>query len=84
MIYVYAILSTQSDWIYVGMTNNLERRLHEHNAGLNQSTKAKKPFTLILSEQCPDRVSARVLEKYYKSAAGKRKIRKLRDGRGPV
>jgi putative endonuclease len=53
------------------MTNHLERRLMEHNNGENRSTKAYRPFTLIYSEEFPDRISARIKERYLKSGVGK-------------
>lgn len=77
MITVYAIKSTQVDWIYVGQTNNIQRRLHEHNEGFNKSTKPYRPFDLIFTENFPDRAAARTKEKYLKSAAGKRKLKRL-------
>jgi putative endonuclease len=51
MIIVYAISSQVKNYIYVGMTNDLTRRLQEHNSGQNQSTKAYKPFELIYKEE---------------------------------
>ena len=76
--FVYAIKSEVKEYIYVGMTNDLTRRLHQHNSGWNRSTKAYIPFKLIYQEECEDRKSARLREKYWKSAAGKRKLKTLR------
>jgi putative endonuclease len=77
MIYVYAIKSMLFDYIYVGMTNNLERRINEHNNGQNRSTKAYKPFVLIFSEQLEGRDRARKREKYLKSGIGKEFLKLL-------
>ena len=71
MITVYAIKSLIRNYIYVGMTNDLTRRLVEHDNGENKSTKAYKPFILIYSETFPDRASAREKEKFLKSGIGK-------------
>ena len=71
MIYVYAIKSGVKNYIYVGMTNNLERRILEHNNGENKSTKAYIPFIVIYSEIFPNRIEARKKEKYLKSGIGK-------------
>ena len=68
---VYAIKSNNRNYIYVGMTNNLERRLKEHNQRENRSTKAYAPFTLIYSEAFDSRLTARAKEKYLKSGVGK-------------
>ena len=72
MYYVYAIKSLKKDWLYVGITDSLERRLHQHNKGQNRSTKPYAPFKLVYFEKTTDRQSARVREKYLKTASGKR------------
>ncbi|MBK7288955.1 MAG: GIY-YIG nuclease family protein [Chitinophagaceae bacterium] len=79
MIFVYAIKSLSRNYLYVGMTNNLERRIAEHNNGENKSTKAYRPFKLIYSETFPDRISARAKEKYLKSGIGKEFLKMLPD-----
>ncbi len=61
------------------MTNDLERRIAEHNNGENKSTKAYRPFKLIYSETFPDRISARAKEKYLKSGIGKEFLKMLPD-----
>ena len=78
MIVVYAIRSTIRNYIYVGMTNDLERRLAEHNKGENKSTKAYLPFVMIYKETFPDRILAREKEKYLKSGIGKEFLRSLK------
>jgi putative endonuclease len=55
MFYVYAIRSLVRAYIYVGLTNIIERRLDQHNKGENRSTKAYKPFKLIYSEMLQTR-----------------------------
>ena len=77
MYHVYAIKSISKNYIYVGMSNNLERRLKEHNNGENSSTKAYKPFILILSEMHENRIIARNREKYLKSGIGKEFLKSL-------
>ena len=79
MITVYAIQSIKRNYIYVGMSNTLERRIQEHNNGENKSTKAYRPFILIYSEVFPDRISARRREKYLKSGIGKEFLKRLRN-----
>jgi len=59
------------------MTDNLERRLKEHNAWRQKSTKAYLPYKLIYTEMCGDRKEARIREKYWKSWVWKEKLRKL-------
>ena len=52
MYYVYAISSKTRKYIYVGITNNLSRRIDEHNRGYNKTTRAYRPFKLILTGVC--------------------------------
>lgn len=77
MYFVYAISSSKKDWIYVGFTNNLERRLKQHNSGQVKSTKAYRPFTLLFTEECESRIEARQKEKHYKSGVGKAFLKNL-------
>jgi len=77
VIKVYAIRSLSRNYVYVGMTNDVSRRLAEYNNGENKSTKAYKPFILIYFEEFPDRVSARMKERYLKSGVGKEFLKTL-------
>ncbi len=77
MYYVYAIKSLLRNYIYVGMTNDIERRTLEHNNGENKSTKAYKPFILIHKEQFETRIEARKREIYLKSGIGKEFLKSI-------
>jgi len=77
MFYVYAIKSLVKNYIYIGMTNDIERRIAEHNSGENRSTKAYKPFILIHKEVFDTRIEARTKEKYLKSGVGKEYLKLL-------
>jgi putative endonuclease len=79
MITVYAISSLKHNYIYVGMTNNLNNRLIRHNGGREKTTRFYAPFELIFQEECEDRVVARKREKYWKSGVGKEKLRSIRN-----
>ncbi len=76
---VYVLRSDKEDYVYVGMTGNLERRIKQHNSGKVVSTKHYKPFKIIYSEDCPDGTTARAREKYLKSSAGKNYLRFILD-----
>lgn len=77
MITVYAILEPEFGEIYVGMSNNLERRLAEHKRGQSKYTKKFKNILLIYKEEYSDYKSARKREKYFKSDCGKEYLRTL-------
>lgn len=74
---VYALKSKNRQYIYVGLTNNLERRMLQHNNGREQTTKPYAPFELLYQEMAPTRQQARVREKYLKSGIGKEFLKSL-------
>lgn len=75
--YVYAIKSVNKNYIYVGLTNNLKRRLAQHNSGKEKTTKPYRPFKIIHIEQHKDKNSARKGEKFLKSGCGKERLRTI-------
>lgn len=46
MYYLYILKSKVDKNLYIGSTNDLRRRLTEHNSGKNRSTKARAPLEL--------------------------------------
>ena len=54
------------------MTNNITRRIKEHNTGHSKSTKGYRPWILIHSETFGSRLEARKREKYLKSGYDKK------------
>ena len=77
--YIYAIVSLIDNRIYVGMSQNVEQRIREHNAGKVSSTKHFVPWVNFFTQFAGNATEAGKLEKYYKSAAGKRRLRKIPD-----
>ena len=77
MWHVYAIKSINRNYIYVGLTNNIVRRLYEHNKGYNKTTKPYLPFVLIHTESFETRTLARAKEKYLKGGSGKKFLKSL-------
>ncbi|MFH1178454.1 MAG: GIY-YIG nuclease family protein [bacterium] len=59
------------------MTQNLERRFSEHNAGACRSTSSHAPFQVIYTELQSSRVVARIREKWLKSGVGKEFLKSL-------
>ena len=77
--YVYAIVSEKDGVIYVGMTTDCEMRLKEHNAGKSKYTSGHLPWKLFYKEYIGESQEARKREKYFKSAAGKRRLKDILD-----
>lgn len=46
MFYVYVLKSIKDGNTYIGSTNDLRRRLEQHNSGESKSTKPRAPFEL--------------------------------------
>ena len=73
--YVYVLQSQKDNNFYTGYTNDIKRRIKEHNEGKNKSTKNRRPFKLIYWEGCLNQQDATSREKYLKSSWGKRYIK---------
>ena len=73
--YVYVLQSIKDAKLYVGFTANLQRRLHEHNTGIVESTKNRRPFQLNYWEGSMNQKDATRREQYLKSAWEKRYIK---------
>jgi putative endonuclease len=56
--YVYVIKSVSHGNLYVGMTQNIENRLLEHNRGKSTYTKSFMPWELIYTENIGTRIKA--------------------------
>ena len=50
MHYVYVLMSEVNDRLYIGVTDDISKRLIEHNLGKTRSTKPHRPYRLIYSE----------------------------------
>ncbi len=73
--YTYVLQSLKDRNFYVGYTNNLVKRVAEHNKGKVPSTKNRVPLRLIYWEGCLNQKDATRREKYLKTAWGKRFIK---------
>jgi len=78
MWYVYFLMSQKhKKYIYVGSTNNLERRLAEHNHKESRlSTAPYRPLTLSGYIAVQTEKKARKLETYFKGGSGKAFLKK--------
>ena len=65
--FVYILSSTRNGTLYVGITNNLKRRIYEHKNGLVEGfTKKYKVHELVYFEQTDNVYSAIQREKQIK------------------
>jgi putative endonuclease len=63
--------------MYVGKTTDLKRRVEEHNAGQNISTKPYRPWKIIFYEAYINRDDANRREKYLKTTQGRQALRRM-------
>lgn len=63
MRHIY-ILRCKDDTLYTGITNNLEKRIFDHNNSKiwAKYTKSRRPVTLVWNQEIDDKVSAMKLE----------------------
>jgi putative endonuclease len=64
---VYILKSPSSGRHYIGITNNLEHRLHQHLAGGTHATAGAKDWRVVWSKPVDDHMAARELEKKIKA-----------------
>ena len=76
-MYVVYVLQDDQGKFYKGMTNNLERRLSEHRQGQTRTTSLMGDVKVVYTEECSSTIEARKREKYLKSAAGRKFLRKI-------
>jgi putative endonuclease len=50
MYYRYILKSNKDDSLYIGYTNDLRRRLKEHNTSFSKATKSRLPLKLVYYE----------------------------------
>ena len=66
-MHVLYILKSKSDnKLYIGVTNNLKRRLKEHQNGLSAATKHRGPWELVYCEAYRSKLDALERERKLK------------------
>ncbi|MEP3839084.1 MAG: GIY-YIG nuclease family protein [Algibacter sp.] len=68
--YVYVIRSEKNNRIYKGLTQDLEKRLVQHNMGEHKETKGYRPWVLVYSKVFTSQIEAKDYHKYLKSEDG--------------
>lgn len=66
MFYLYVLKSKKDNDLYIGSTNDLRRRLFEHNTGKSFATKNRRPFEIRYYESYYDESDARKRESALK------------------
>ena len=82
--YVYILQSKKDGKYYTGVSVDVKARLEFHNAGLQRSTRHRRPFILILVEQYPEKKTALRREREIKSWKGGNKFKSLIERSSPA
>lgn len=70
MWYVYILKSEADGKLYIGSTNDLKRRMSQHNSGRVAATKPRLPLKLQAYVAVQSEEIARSLEHYFKTGSG--------------
>ena len=74
MNYTYIVKCSDGS-LYTGWTNNLEKRIKDHNAGRGAKyTKARRPVVLVYKEEVPTKQEAMKREWEIKRLSRKEKL----------
>lgn len=77
---VYILYSPKLDRYYIGYTNNLDRRITEHNRKKGKFTDNGIPWEIKYTEKYLEKKDATEREKYIKSRKSKKYIEDLIKG----
>lgn len=78
--YFVYVLRDSSGNLYKGMTCDLQRRLSENRGGRTRTTRRMHDVEIIYFEEFQNRTNARKREIYFKTAAGRKFLKKVLPG----
>jgi putative endonuclease len=76
---VYVLQSLKDNRTYIGSTDNFERRFNQHNSCQVKSTRYRIPFKILFIEEFQTLAEARKRETWWKSGAGRIKLKEYFD-----
>ena len=68
--FVYVLWSPSARRFYIGVTEDVNHRLGQHNQGLSRWTARYRPWSLVFHQVCRDYTAARKLENELKRQNG--------------
>ena len=75
--FIYVLKSLSHNNFYTGSTENIEKRLSEHNTGKCRYTSGRMPWIIIYKEEYNTRSEAIKREKFLKSGQGRKILKDL-------
>ena len=76
MFYVYILKSLKDNDLYIGRTNNIDRRIKEHNSGKVSSKKSRRPFIFLKIIETDSERESVEMEKEYKKGFRREQIKR--------
>jgi len=77
MYYLYILLNEAKTKTYTGFTQDVEKRLNEHNSGKVTSSRLYRPYRILYTQAFETLHEARHAERFYKSTTGRRRLKQL-------
>ncbi|HXX35744.1 MAG TPA: GIY-YIG nuclease family protein [Thermodesulfobacteriota bacterium] len=77
MYYVYILLNETRTRTYTGVTDDVDKRLSEHNAGRVKSLSPYPPYKVVHIESFKTMSEAQHKENFYNSTTGRRKLKQM-------
>ncbi len=77
MYFIYVLESLVDQHLYVGYSDNIKRRLDEHNSGKVLATRNRRPFKVIHLEGFVNQQDATSREKFYKTGWGRTHLKRI-------
>lgn len=71
MYYAYVLINGKGEF-YKGHSDDMNKRLREHNSGVTKSTRKANDWKIVYNEEYKTREEAIKREKYFKSSAGRK------------
>ena len=75
--YLYILRSEKTNKIYIGHSQNVGKRLRQHNAGESDSTRFACDWAVVHTEAYSSRSLAMKREKFLKSGRGRKILKTL-------
>jgi putative endonuclease len=74
---VYVLRSLKNGRHYTGSTDDIDRRLEEHDRGKTRYTRYAGPFELAYQEPAANRLDARRSERFLKSGQEREELQRI-------
>lgn len=77
MPYLYILLNETGTRTYTGVSQDVDRRLKQHNEGRVKSSRPYRPYRVIYSKEFSTMSEARQEEQFFKSTTGRRRLKEM-------